>query len=1250
MSVSGIVRPRFLYSGVGSTLQFPLDHSPILPSEPPVASTDLEGRLQDAYFVVPASHIGRVVTGVVFVAEQSRVSRVFAEGAGATDRFGLTTISFADKLAEQGYKVLVLDLFQEGKTPTESTEEQVAIVQQAALYLKQKHDIQRVGLCGVGAGADLGIKVSMERSAALDCIVAMCPKGQLAWKPVDSTDVVDVSQVMPPIIPLLLQLGEKSPYAASEAYQTLLSSCAANPLAATALKASLFVNQQSGFAFSNITDEDSATQAIAEILDWLVQHLHRFQVAAATSDTDPWWPQGRNGPFLNVGLRTWQESRATWITATQPRPPRPPPVPAHLLFDGLSSVRRTFDLPQQVHTESPSDGKLAGDDGALEATSLEALENDFQEVLAELEGDKSLERFRLEYEKLHRALKKSNGQEKKLIKKCRELNAEIINNAAKVQTALKLSQEDQASIASLKKEMEKAWKMVDASHEKELRAKETIQQLKEEIVNLGRLVEQGTGLSAGQESMLKEVVRAKEELMRANEEHELNAKKDHERIQELHRRLSDMDSLTTIQKSDIQTLKDQLSMKAAEQEREMRRKERLDKEIKDIKNKLEKKTTEQTQGATELTRLQTHMGALEKQLTESRGTMDKYVRDYETLFGRTQKLTDLLNEQNDKTMQLEVERRNLENELKSRQDEVHRVKLEKGTVERKLDKEKRVIQQLEEKLEGEHTAKLVLQTQIKSMQHDLDLDKINEDHQRTELDALEREKAMQIKQALKAEGKVRRAQDEIKTNERVAKNLEQELAGFKQEAAKQRKLIYQLEKEREKYGMEAAEQRKLYLQAEEEAKLKEMRNHDLQKKVHEGETKLKQQQQLYEAVRSERNLYSKNLIESQDEIAEMKRKFKILTHQIEQLKEEVAAKDVALVKEHFDHQKVEKQKEQHKSELARLRALLGANEETINNQDAEVRKLSTLIRRMDDEALEQRKEYDQVINERDILGTQLIRRNDELALLYEKLKIQQSTLSKGEAQYQERLQDIRVLKLKVTDLKRELYIAKHQVGQADELKREVYHLQRELLQEKTKVKALSEELENPMNVHRWRKLEGSDPATYELLQKIQTLQKRLIQKTEEVVEKELVNQEKEKLYQELKAILARQPGPEVAEQLSWYQQVVREKEKQLKSLLSEQNMFQAKEHELKFEIERLARELHDFKRKYYKKKLEAKMKDKQPVIISRNQQQSQQTQLPNLPNNNSNKSAGRPSVAEAQRQLAMAAANRFVGGGFSLNQ
>ena len=45
---------------------------------------------------------------------------------------------------------------------------------------------------------------------------------------------------------------------------------------------------------------------------------------------------------------------------------------------------------------------------------------------------------------------------------------------------------------------------------------------------------------------------------------------------------------------------------------------------------------------------------------------------------------------------------------------------------------------------------------------------------------------------------------------------------------------------------------------------------------------------------------------------------------------------------------------------------------------------------------------------------------------------------------------------------------------------------------------------------------NSDPGTYELIQKVQTLQNRLIQKTEEVVEKELMIQDKEKQYVELK--------------------------------------------------------------------------------------------------------------------------------------
>ena len=47
--------------------------------------------------------------------------------------------------------------------------------------------------------------------------------------------------------------------------------------------------------------------------------------------------------------------------------------------------------------------------------------------------------------------------------------------------------------------------------------------------------------------------------------------------------------------------------------------------------------------------------------------------------------------------------------------------------------------------------------------------------------------------------------------------------------------------------------------------------------------------------------------------------------------------------------------------------------------------------------------------------------------------------------------DLRVLKLKVKDVMRELMISKKQGSQTNDLKREVFRLQKDLLQEKTKV-------------------------------------------------------------------------------------------------------------------------------------------------------------------------------------------------------
>ena len=195
-------------------------------------------------------------------------------------------------------------------------------------------------------------------------------------------------------------------------------------------------------------------------------------------------------------------------------------------------------------------------------------------------GDPSLEKFRSEYEKVHRAQKKSHEGEKRLVKKCRELNAELVANAAKVQTALKLSEEDQSTIAALKKEIEKAWKMVDASHDKEARAKETIQQLKLETSNLSKLVEQGAGmnlgLGVGSESTLNDLLKEKEGLVRERDDQVNQIVVLRNEVMEVQEKLRVAETERLNLEVEVGGLRDSVESKRAEGVREQRKMDHLD--------------------------------------------------------------------------------------------------------------------------------------------------------------------------------------------------------------------------------------------------------------------------------------------------------------------------------------------------------------------------------------------------------------------------------------------------------------------------------------------------------------------------------------------------------------------------------------------------------------------------------------------------------------------------------------------------
>merc|ERR1719265_1727222 len=187
----------------------------------------------------------------------------------------------------------------------------------------------------------------------------------------------------------------------------------------------------------------------------------------------------------------------------------------------------------------------------------------------------------------------------------------------------------------------------------------------------------------------------------------------------------------------------------------------------------------------------------------------------------------------------------------------------------------------------------------KQMQEKVDAMRKEGDIDRKKIEDLLRERDILNKNVIKADERTKKQIDLVKRQETQALNLSKDIARWKQDAQEFKKRIFELEKQREKYGIELSQANSKYFNALEELKRRDERLTELKKQIADVRAKLNQQKNLYDAVCTDRNLYSKNLIESNEEITEMKRKFKIMYHQIEQLKEEIKDKDQALIKEHF---------------------------------------------------------------------------------------------------------------------------------------------------------------------------------------------------------------------------------------------------------------------------------------------------------------------------------------------------------------
>ncbi|CAK85366.1 unnamed protein product (macronuclear) [Paramecium tetraurelia] len=805
----------------------------------------------------------------------------------------------------------------------------------------------------------------------------------------------------------------------------------------------------------------------------------------------------------------------------------------------------------------------------------DALEREFQDIINELANEPALERFRQEYTKLHQAFRNAYDQERRLLRKLRDINSDILNNAGKVTNALKFSQEDSERIKLLKTELDNTYKVIEQAQMREDKLKQKIENFQAEIKHLQDLVEQGNALQS-QTNKITELQTQKEDFIKERDSLQAELIKNRSETGNLIEKLKLLENEKLILDQSSQQLKKNLQEMQEKVDKDEQRRNNINEELEQLRQNYIKTKKEYEKQKEDLSKVQVEL----KKQTETlqKKDIDKEIEENELKNLRDQ-VTDV------KKIYKEIMTKKEENEdiRESNEAEIIKLKNEKNNARTHLNQIEKKNNNLNKKLLR------FIETKRQNYKrqgdrHVTDTKKFNEQDQQL-LEELRKAHINFANHKAKSEEYNSKLNEKINLIDKEIESYEKEILQLQEEVDEREKQFVINTKKKEKFGKDAALINAKFLHSQEEIKLKDNLISEFQKKNIETDNKLKQQQHLYEEVRSDRNLYSKNLLETQDEIAVIKRRHKIVQHQIAQLKEEIDAKEVALAKEHFEHKKKDKTIEECCRILEKNRKEIEEKEETIKNYVGEISKLHFVLKDSEIKRQKLKEEYETVVSERDILGMM----NQHYCM--RKLRCNKKLW------HMENM-TIELLKFKISDLQREL-------GQAPILKEKINNLQKDLVEEKLRVKALSEELENPLNPQRCKKLGGSDPDVYEMKQKIKTLQRRLIYKTEQVVEKEVLIQQKEKQILELRDIMRKQPGLEEATQISKLQEQMKAKTRQMKSLAAELNMYQAQINEYKYDIERLNKELQETNRKYLEQRRREQIQQEQQQLMEQNQQNQQ---------------------------------------------
>jgi uncharacterized coiled-coil DUF342 family protein len=242
--------------------------------------------------------------------------------------------------------------------------------------------------------------------------------------------------------------------------------------------------------------------------------------------------------------------------------------------------------------------------------------------------------------------------------------------------------------------------------------------------------------------------------------------------------------------------------------------------------------------------------------------------------------------------------------------------------------------------------------------------------------------------------------------------------------------------------------------------------------------------------------------------------------------------------------------------------------EQVEQYIIEIDKLNSIIKHIEKEMVLLRRKNEIAMETRNFTGIQLIDRNDELCILWEKSNIQEKLLKRGEDSMLTKAEEIRGLRINLQEVQRQLHVVQKRIPEVPKLIVEVARLREQVASVRKRTDELSLELENPKSsLRKWRKLGGEDLDAQTLRVKIQDLDERLNDKKESLLEKELILEEVNALSDKLRqqAVDGRQGTMELSQKVNIFQARIKDVTRKMMATVSELSMYQATAHKLQAE-------------------------------------------------------------------------------------